>query len=98
MSVTIRCPVCGDPFAVAGRRRYCSNACRQAAWRLRRATPPQPASRLPKSVIVYQCPNCETRYLGEQHCPDCNTFCRRLGPGGPCPHCDEPITITDLTP
>jgi len=44
----------------------------------------------------YQCPHCETRYLGEQRCPDCNTWCQRLGPGGPCPHCDELVAVSDL--
>ena len=33
---------------------------------------------------------------GEQRCPDCGIFARRTGPGGPCPHCDEPIAIKDL--
>ena len=45
---------------------------------------------------VYECPICEARFLGEQRCPDCHVFCRRLGPGGSCPHCDDPVTLTDL--
>lgn len=45
---------------------------------------------------VYECPDCETRYLNEHRCPDCNLFCRRLDAGGCCPHCDEPVTISDL--
>jgi hypothetical protein len=45
---------------------------------------------------VYECPVCGARFLGEQRCPDCNVFCRRLGPGGPCPHCDEPVALADL--
>lgn len=28
--------------------------------------------------------------------PDCNLFTRRLGPGGACPHCDEPVVLDDL--
>ena len=95
--VTMRCPVCGTPFPASGRRRFCSDACRQAAWRYRHTTPPAPADPIPKPDVVYECPACDARYLGEQRCPDCNTFCRRLGPGGPCPHCDEPVTIADLT-
>jgi len=39
---------------------------------------------------------CETRYLGEQWCPDCVRPCRRIGVGGLCPHCDEPVAIPDL--
>jgi transcription initiation factor IIE alpha subunit len=52
--------------------------------------------RLPKTVVVYICPECETRYLGTQRCEACGTFCRRLGPGAPCPHCDEPVAVADL--
>jgi hypothetical protein len=49
-------------------------------------------------ATIYQCPVCDTRYLGEQWCPDCQRFCRRLGPGGPCPQCDEPVAFSDLLP
>ena len=49
-----------------------------------------------KPDIVYQCPSCEARFLGEQRCEECNTWARRLGPGGLCPCCDEPISIMDL--
>ena len=45
---------------------------------------------------IYECPQCETRYLGEQRCDDCNTWCRRLGPGGTCPHCDGFVAVSDL--
>jgi hypothetical protein len=38
----------------------------------------------------------KARYLGEQYCSDCRSFCRRIGPGGTCPHCDEPVAINDL--
>jgi len=81
----------------AGRRRFCSDACRQAAWRRRQPTalPPIP-DRSPRPTTVYVCPDCDARFLGEQRCPDCNTFARRLGPGGPCPHCDEPVAVSDL--
>jgi hypothetical protein len=41
---------------------------------------------------------CETRYLGQQRCPDCGIFCRRVGHGGLCPHCDEPVALQDLLP
>ena len=46
---------------------------------------------------VYECPDCEERYLDERRCPDCNLFCRRIDAGGNCPHCEEPVTISDLT-
>jgi hypothetical protein len=95
--VTIACPRCGRLFIPAGRRRFCSAACRQATWR-RRQIPPVPPlpPRAPRSATVYECPACEARFLGEQRCPDCQQFCRRIGPGGPCPHCDEPVALADL--
>ncbi len=94
------CPGCGRRFVSDRRRIWCSDACRQRGFRLRR----QPADeaplllprRLPKDVIVYICPECETRYLGAQRCENCGVFCRRLGPGAPCPHCDEPVVLSDL--
>jgi hypothetical protein len=95
------CAVCGRPFPVSGRRRFCSPACRQAAWRRRQPSLPPPPplpTRAPRAATVYECPLCGVRFLGEQRCPDCNVFCRRLGPGARCPHCDEPIALTDLMP
>jgi hypothetical protein len=98
---TAACPACGQPFTPSGRRRWCSGACRQAAWR-RRHPAHGPAAALtikPRAApdaTIYQCPQCEERYLGQQHCGDCGTFCRRIGPGAPCPHCDEPVAIKDL--
>jgi len=55
-----------------------------------------PAHPRPRPATVYECPTCDARVLGTQRCPDCNVFCRRLGPGGPCPHCDEPVALADL--
>ncbi|MDO8567871.1 MAG: hypothetical protein Q7R57_04065 [Dehalococcoidales bacterium] len=45
---------------------------------------------------MYECPSCGARYLDEQRCPDCHLFCRRVGPGGRCPHCEEPVAVADL--
>ncbi|MDA8395013.1 MAG: hypothetical protein M0T72_07195 [Candidatus Dormibacteraeota bacterium] len=47
-------------------------------------------------MSVYVCPECEARYLGEQYCPDCNTFCQTAGVGGRCPCCDEPVAYDEL--
>lgn len=88
------CPVCQSEFPAHGRRRYCSDACKQKAWRQQHALPSPP--RRAVTETVYVCPECDTRYLGERRCPDCNLFTRSLGPGAPCPHCDEPIAITDI--
>jgi hypothetical protein len=99
------CPVCQTPITSA-RARYCSDACKQRAYRLRRPdTTPLDLDALAADLrsrqalvaqTVYECPSCEARLLGEQRCPDCHVFCRRLGPGGLCPHCDDPVTLAEL--
>jgi hypothetical protein len=100
---TTPCPTCASPFTPIRRQRYCSPACRQAAWRTRHQNPiltPVTAVRphTPRRAItVYQCPECETRSLGQQWCHDCNRPCTRVDLGGLCPHCDEPLTIQDIT-
>ena len=93
---TTHCGQCGTRFRPVGRQQWCSDACRQAVWRRRRRAS-QPA--LPVAHdIIYQCPQCDNRYINNRRCDDCNTWCRNIGPGGQCPHCDEPVTINDLTP
>jgi hypothetical protein len=99
------CPICAASLPSA-RARYCSDACKQRAYRSRQVDRSAPAvghlaadlepagDRLP--TMVYECPACDTRYLGERRCPDCHRFCRKLGPGGACPHCDEPVLIAEL--
>jgi hypothetical protein len=65
-----RCPVCQATFRRI-RQAYCSPACKQAAWRAR-SRPDQPAA-VPagrrRDRTVYQCGECDTRYLGQQWCP-----------------------------
>jgi hypothetical protein len=88
------CGLCGASFGAVGRQVWCSDACRQAAWRRRRAAP---RAALPaRSDTVYECPSCETRLLGVQRCEECNVFARRLGPGGPCPSCGDLVVVADL--
>ena len=99
------CPVCHAAIASA-RARYCSDACKQRAYRQRQTDDPglDPDAltadlRARRNLVahtVYECPSCETRFLGEQRCPDCHVFCRRLGLGGLCPHCDDPVTLDEL--
>ena len=97
--VTIACARCGQPFVPSGRRRFCSAACRQAFWRQHHPTPlPSLPARVPQPSTIYECPLCDARFLGEQRCPDCGIFCRRVGPGGSCPHCAEPVALIDLIP
>lgn len=92
------CVVCRRPILAARTdARHCSAACRQRAYRARRRrVAVGAASRTPPDQTIYECPTCSQRRLGEQRCEDCGTFCRRIGPGGPCPHCDEPVAIADL--
>jgi hypothetical protein len=97
-SETIRCALCDHCFPRNGRQRSCDGACRQAAWRRRHAQPQVPVipTRIARLATAYVCTECDTRYLSEQRCPDCQRFCKRVGPGGPCPHCDEPVAVADL--
>ncbi len=99
------CVLCAAP-RLSGRGRYCSAACRQRAFRLRHTALPNLEDRLLRNALrrratltahtVYECPSCETRFLGEQRCPECNRFCRALGLGGACPDCEQPVLLTDL--
>jgi hypothetical protein len=96
---TRACPGCASALP-SSRARYCSAACKQRAYRTRRLGPGPltitPVVRARPARTVYECPVCGERYLGEQRCPDCHRFCRRLGPGGSCPHCEEPVLLADL--
>jgi hypothetical protein len=93
-TATIACEICGVRFIPQGRQRYCDTPCRQTAWRRRKAAPRHPV--VAKASIVYECGSCGTRLIGIQRCEDCNTWARRVGPGGCCPHCDEPVAVSDL--
>ena len=55
-----------------------------------------PPHRSRRDGTIYQCPACETCYLGNQRCDECGVFCRRVGSGGLCPHCSEPVAVADL--
>ena len=93
------CPVCSASFTPVRRQRYCTPACRQKAFRRRQPAPPPPAPAPGpgrRSASIYQCGECDQRYLGDQWCHDCNRPCRRLGHAGLCPICDEPVLVTDL--
>ena len=98
--VTMPCPVCERPFLPTGRQRVCSAACRQTVFRRRRAAADAPLvvppHRSRRDGTVYQCPACEARYLGNQRCWECGVFCRRVGAGGLCPECGEPVAVADL--
>src|SRR5215207_1679327 len=99
------CPLSATPLP-SPRARYCSAACKQRASRLRQAhwRVPDPSTlarelkRLRTLVAhtLYECPTCGERYLGVQRCPECQHFCRTLGLGGTCPHCDEVLLISEV--
>jgi len=101
-SSPLLCPVCWTPFTRVGRQRYCTDTCRKTAWTRRHATtaavtePVVPQAIRRRDITIYACPTCETRYHGEQWCHDCNKPCTRVGLGGLCPHCAEPVALTDL--
>ncbi len=99
-TVTMTCPVCQDPFTPAGRQKYCSQPCRAAAYRRRRDTRPAsvvvPKARPRQPITIYECDSCGTRALGQQRCDTCATFMRRVGIGGTCPSCDEPVALAEL--
>ncbi|MGH8989314.1 MAG: hypothetical protein ACRDXC_12115 [Acidimicrobiales bacterium] len=98
--VTTSCPVCQAAFAPTGRQRFCSDACRAAAYRRRRdqnpATLVVAKARPRRPITVYECDSCGARALGEQRCADCTTFMRRIGIGGSCPCCDAPVAVAEL--
>jgi predicted nucleic acid-binding Zn ribbon protein len=99
-AVTIPCPACGASFAPTGRQRWCSEACRALGYRRRKqaATPlvivPKAQPRRP--MTIYECDACGARALGEQYCGECRTFMRRIGVGGSCPACDDPVALIEL--
>jgi hypothetical protein len=100
--VTTPCPICARPFTPVGRQAYCSGTCRSAAYRRRRdsgpLTPTVPPARPKRPITVYECDSCGERALGDQRCQNCNTWMRRVGIGGNCPACDEPVALNELTP
>src|SRR5688500_10815102 len=99
------CPVC-TATPPSRRARYCSVACKQRAYRLRQidvtATDAgllaTELKRLGELVAhtIYECLDCGERFVGERRCPDCHRFCRKLGLGGCCPDCQQPVLLADL--
>ncbi len=98
-------PLCDGPLP-SSRATYCSAACKQLAFRLRRQRSVAPdvalirqqlkRQRLLAAHTIYECPSCGERSLGEQRCQTCQLFCRALGLGGSCPDCDTLILLTEL--
>ena len=99
-TVTTTCPVCNQPFTPNRRRRFCTDACKAVAYRRRHNPQPAPVTIPPRQprrpITIYECATCDNRALGQQRCENCNTFMTRIGYGGLCPCCDEPIAINEL--
>ena len=100
VSATPSCLNCQGVLPSGRSRSYRSDACRITAWKRRKrataSTAEIPKDRPSKATSIYECPLCEVRYLGKQYCGDCGCFCRKVGSGGLCPHCDEPVAFADL--
>jgi predicted nucleic acid-binding Zn ribbon protein len=100
VTTTRTCPICGRSFEPSGRRRHCSDPCRQAAWRRRHAAqvpePPVPPKGRRREMTVYACDGCGAREVGVQRCEDCNSWMRAVGVGGHCPCCGDAVAITEL--
>lgn len=96
------CPICGTP-PTSRRATFCSHRCQMVAFRRRRGHQQRARELSAQSLtppcrdhIVYECPECDTRYLGEQRCSACGLFCKRLGPGGYCHGCGDIVTVDEL--
>ena len=46
-------------------------------------------------AAISECSDCGEGST-DRRCPDCNLFTRRLGSGGKCPNCDEPVLVEEL--
>jgi hypothetical protein len=100
-----QCVLCPKPRR-SGRGRYCSVACRQRGYRLRHTRLPNLEEALLRKALrqratlvahtIYECTECDVRYLGERRCSECNHFCRVVGIGGACQDCEQPILLSDL--
>ena len=77
-------------------QRMTSPAARRPSKRAMVTTITIPAARRRGDYTIYECPDCGERLHGEQRCDDCGRFARRVGLGGSCPHCDEPVAVSDL--
>jgi hypothetical protein len=99
------CALCTRPLP-SSRAHYCSAACRQRSFRLRRIQLAAIDERQLRAELgrrgalvahtVYECNVCGERLVGERRCAQDNLFCRALGLGGRCTACDEPILLADL--
>jgi hypothetical protein len=100
-ALTTTCPACQHPFSPVGLQRFCCEACRVAVYRrVRETTAAAPVVALrhaPRQPLtVYACDRCGARALDEQRCGECRDPMRRVGLGGFCPCCAEPVAVEEL--
>lgn len=99
-SAAATCPVCQCSFVPSANKLFCGKLCKDTAYRRRKQSARKPikvpSARPRRAVTVYECDGCGERSLGSQRCEECRTFMRKLGLGGLCPHCEEPVTLSDL--
>jgi len=98
--VMTTCPGCQHPFSPVGLQRFCCEACRVAVYRRHPETTVAPVVALrhvPRQPLtVYACDRCGARALGERRCDECRNPMRRVGLGGSCPCCAEPVAVEEL--
>ena len=98
------CPGCQQYFTAPGGRTHCTPACKTADWRRQHPNRPAPGQSASPPPDVYICPGCYHRYQHHQPsltapphaCPDCAIPTRRIGIGGHCPCCDQPVAAIEL--
>ncbi len=98
------CPGCQQYFTAPGGRTHCSAACKTADWRRQHPNRKPPGQTTAPPPDVYICAGCYRRYQLHQPtlaapaptCPDCAIPTRRLGIGGHCPCCDQPVAAIEL--
>jgi hypothetical protein len=100
------CLICGAAPSPS-EQRYCTRACQRQAYRLHHHQPSRldvvfPRAELKRRqqltqyTVLYACPSCDTRSVGEQRCAECNTFARTLGLGGHTRYCYTGLLLNDL--
>jgi len=112
MTTLTACPVCATarPTNRPGNEPWCcSLACYRRFHGIDQPSPSSchdgdqgrrsvviPAARPEGPITAYECDCCGERGLGDQRCGSCGTFMCRVGIGGCCRSCDEPITVKEL--
>jgi hypothetical protein len=96
----LTCPGCQHLFSPVGRQKHCCEACRVAVYRRNQQATQvpliAPRTQTRQPIAVYACDRCGARAIGERRCEVCRSVMRRVGLGGRCPCCNEPIAVDEL--